>query len=253
MRRWAAAVGARRGRGARPFFLGEILVVVFLLVGFDRIARLANSRGREAGQHGWAVWRTEQFLHVDVELRLNHLLAPHRLLGQIVSAYYDFAHSAVTVATLFFLYVLRAPLYRSARNALLLVNAVALVVFFAVPVAPPRLLSGAGFVDVVGRSGTWGAAEGGAESAASAHADLYAAMPSLHLAWATWVVVAVFLASRSRVLRTVACVHLGLTTFGVLGTANHYVLDVVAGAVLGGAAWWAARRWSGRRQERAAR
>jgi diacylglycerol O-acyltransferase len=225
---------------ARPFVVGELLLVAFLLFGYDRIASVANEHSSDAFRHGWLVLRVERILHIAVELPFNQLLAPHRLLGQVLAVYYDFGHGFVTFGVLMALYVFRAELYRPARSALMLINAVALVVFLVVPVAPPRLLNGSGFIDVVANSGTWGAWETG-NSSLSEHADKFASVPSLHVAYALWVLRSVLAASSSRVLRTLAGTHLAITAAVVIVTGNHYIVDVVAGAALAESAWWAAR------------
>jgi len=63
--------------------------------------------------------------------------------------------------------------------------------------------------------------------------NLYAAMPSLHVAWATWCAVAVITATRSR-WRHLAWLYPWATVVVVLASANHFLLDVAGGlAVLG--------------------
>jgi hypothetical protein len=64
-------------------------------------------------------------------------------------------------------------------------------------------------------------------------ANLYAAMPSLHVAWATWCAVAVITATRSR-WRHLAWLYPTATVLVVLASANHFLLDAADGlAVLG--------------------
>jgi hypothetical protein len=63
--------------------------------------------------------------------------------------------------------------------------------------------------------------------------NLYAAMPSLHVAWATWCAVAVITATRSR-WRQLAWLYPWVTVLVVLASANHFLLDAADGlAVLG--------------------
>jgi hypothetical protein len=63
--------------------------------------------------------------------------------------------------------------------------------------------------------------------------NLYAAMPSLHVAWATWCAVAVITATRSR-WRHLAWLYPSATVLVVLASANHFLLDTVGGlAILG--------------------
>jgi hypothetical protein len=54
-------------------------------------------------------------------------------------------------------------------------------------------------------------------------------MPSLHLAWAAWCGATVFTLTRRRWVKAVAIAYPVLTALVVLGTANHYLLDVLAG------------------------
>jgi hypothetical protein len=239
-RRWWPGVSGGARFRSRPFLVGELVLVAFLLFGYDRIASVANAQQDAAMRHGWALWRLEHVLHIAVELPLNALIASHRVVGQGLALYYNFAHGIVTFGVLASLYVFRAQLYRPARNALMLINGVALVIFVLLPVAPPRLLSGAGFVDVVVDSRTFGSWESG-NSSLSAHVDRFASVPSLHVAWSIWVLRSVMASSSSRVLRLLASGHVVLTAGLVVLTGNHYIVDVVAGAALAEVAWWTVR------------
>ena len=234
----ATATPAPRRTRRRPPLLGEVGWVVFLLFGYDRVAAYTGGRAAPAMDHGRHVLALERSLHLAVELRLDHTLAGHPDLGRVLSVYYDFAHGLVTFGVLGALYLCRPAGYRSARRVLVALNVAALVVFSAFPVAPPRLLTGGGFIDVVARSGTWGAWEASGSKVAE-HANLYAAFPSLHVAQAGWVLLVVLTATRRRSLRWLAGAHLALTVLVVLSTGNHYVVDVAGGALLTALTWWA--------------
>jgi hypothetical protein len=223
----------------RPLLLGEVALVAFLLFGYDRVAATANVDPDTAVRHGRQLLAVEQFFHVDAEQPLNHLLAGFRLLGQVLSVYYDFAHGVVTFGVLGVVYVFASEGYRRARTSLFVINGVGLVVFWLLPVAPPRLLPGGGFVDVVAGSGTWGAWEAGGSTVAE-HANHFASMPSLHVAWAVWVLRAVLAATSSTLARSLATAHACVTVGIVVVTGNHYLLDVLAGAAVAEGAWWVA-------------
>jgi hypothetical protein len=220
--------------------------VVFLLFGYDRVAAFAGGRAAPAIAHGRQLLTAEGFLHLDVEYRLNQALTAHPGLGRGLSVYYDFAHGIVTFGVLALLYLCRPAGYRSARWVLLALNVVAFVLFAAFPVAPPRLLPNSGFVDIVAASGTWGAWESSGSKIAQ-HADLYAALPSLHVAQAVWVLLVVFATTRRRLLRALAVAHLAGTVLVVLSTGNHYIVDVLAGAGVTVLLWYAVRGWTGSR------
>src|SRR5207302_1177008 len=76
------------------------------------------------------VLHLESTLHIDPEVTLNRWLASHHTLATIASYYYDNAHFVVTLALLGWLWWKRADIYRPLRNSLVLVNALAFVVFW---------------------------------------------------------------------------------------------------------------------------
>ena len=128
-------------------------------------------------------------------------------------------------------------------NALVLTNVIALAVFWLFPVAPPRLLPGAGYVDVARATGVT------ATSATSAP-NPFAAMPSLHTSWAVWCAILGLLLFRSNWSRVVCCAYPVVTVIVIVTTGNHFVLDAVAGAAVAvfafAAAAWASGSTLGR-------
>jgi hypothetical protein len=210
---------------SRPRLAGEVAVVLLLVFVYDRVRDLAATRSGEALANGRRLLDTERWLHLDLEHSLNHVLTAHRSIELGASWYYQLMHLTVTLLVLLWLYRRHAGSYRAARTSLVAINLAGLAVFWLFPVAPPRLLPGAGFVDST-------VARGVADHATTVTPDLYAAMPSLHIAWATWVAIQVLANTRRRLPQALALVHLALTATIVLATANHYLIDVLAGATL---------------------
>ncbi len=205
----------------------EALLIVWLAWVYDATTNLAPLRVQVALAHARGVLRVEQWLGIDVERSLDHWLATHHTLGLVVSDYYDNAHFIVTFGLLGWLWWARAEIYRPLRNTLLLCNVLAFVVFWRFPVAPPRMLGG--FVDIVASSGAIGSWHG--HSGLASHANELAALPSLHIAWASWCTLAVWRATPRIWARALATLYPCLTTFAVLSTGNHFVLDVLAGVL----------------------
>lgn len=181
-----------------------------------------------AHHHATAVYAVERWLHIDVELTLNHLLTGHHLIGTLASYYYATLHFAVTLGLLIWVYRAHPEGYRSARTLLVGSTLLALFLFWIYPLAPPRL-SGLGFVDTIGTVRLWGGATWNSPGVASISNE-YAAMPSLHVAWALWSASVVLRFSGSRLVRRLMPVYPLVTLYVVLATANHFVLDAV-GAV----------------------
>lgn len=96
------------------------------------------------------------------------------------------------------------------------------------------MLTDGGFHDTLAAYGNWGwwGSDASVPAGAAAIANQFAAMPSLHMAWAAWCGASVFRLTSRRWLRALAVAYPVLTAFVVLGTANHYLADVVAGAGL---------------------
>lgn len=234
----------------------ELLAVGWLAVFYDWVTGLAPLRLHAAVAHGQGILSLERALHLDPELALNHWLAAHHTLGILLSYYYDNAHFVVTLGLLAWLWWTRPDIYRPLRNSLVLINVIGFVVFWRYPVAPPRLLPGNGFIDIVASSHTFGSWHTGS---LASEADQLAAMPSLHLAWASWSGLAIWRLSRRWWWRTVAILYPLVTALGVMTTGNHYLTDVLAGIVTmavsvaivewGWPRWrgWARQWWAARR------
>jgi len=78
----------------------------------------------------------------------------------------------------------------------------------------------------------WWSSDASVPAGAAAIANQYAAMPSLHMAWALWCGAMVVRNAGRRRVKLVGVLYPLLTALVVLGTANHYLRDVVAGAVV---------------------
>lgn len=201
-------------------------MIAWLAWVYDMITNLAPAREALALAHGRSILSFEQSLHVDPELALNRWLASHHTLGVISSYYYDNAHFVVTLGLLGWVWWRRADLYRPLRNSLVAINLLGLIVFWRYPVAPPRMLVSDGFSDVVASTHTIGSWHTGS---LAADANQFGAMPSLHIAWAVWCTLALWQLSRRVWVRALALLYPCMTTFAVLATGNHYLLDVLAG------------------------
>src|SRR6185312_10593712 len=71
----------------------------------------------------------------------------------------------------------------------------------------------------------------------TARANLYAAVPSLHMAWALWVAIALWSITTRWWLRLLEALHPLATAVTVLATGNHYTIDLLAGIALTGAGY----------------
>lgn len=223
---WPAVPHQRRPTLWIELLGGLALFVVYLLVD----ALNGPSREVAAKVHGERVIRLEQWAGLDVEASLNGWLGEHARL--MTAADYEYATTYIASAALLLVitYVWTPALYRQARNSFVVLNLLAFACFALFPLMPPRMMPG--YLDTVARGGTvgsWG-------SPLVTDANQLAAMPSLHIAWALWVSVMLARMSHRRWLQVTSGIHVAVTLYVVLATANHYVVDALGAAVVVAAA-----------------
>ncbi|MDQ2850487.1 phosphatase PAP2 family protein [Dermatophilaceae bacterium Sec6.4] len=217
------------------------LIVVFDLL-YERLRNLVPDHEIIAVDRGLRVLHLTQVMHVNFELSVNHFFAAHDALAQFANYYYSFLNIPVTAGILIWLYVARKRYYRSIRSILAMTTLFGLAGFYLLPMAPPRLL-GVGFIDTLvqfGTPGSWG------DASVASFSNQFAAMPSLHCAWALWAGLTVHHLAKNKIVRVVALIYPMITFIVVIGTANHFALDGIAGAAIVALAFGIHRSMHGR-------
>jgi hypothetical protein len=205
----------------------EVLLAVGAYELYNAVQALTAGDRSQARAHGLALESAEKRLHVWIEPTVNRFATAHSWIALGSGYYYALGHVLVTFSVLVFLWIRRPSAYIRLRNALVVMSCLALIAFWWWPVAPPRITI-SGLTDTLTRNDILGAAH--------VHAGLvnvYAAMPSLHVAWATWCAGSVVITARG-LWRHLAWLYPIATTFVVIATANHYLFDAAAGFVLAG-------------------
>ena len=215
-------------------FAREAALVLVLYAIWQVAGRLSVMQVDGALDRGRWVWDLEQTLHLPSELSLQRAVLPHRWLVVAANSYYAVAHVPALIAVLVWLFVRHRDRYPEVRNILAIATGAALLVQL-VPLAPPRMLPHLGFVDTAARYH-----QSVYEPLGRGLAGQLSAMPSIHVAWAVLVGVAVFRIGRGAG-RWIGPGHLSLTLLVVVITANHWWLDGIVAVMLLGAAWWVER------------
>ena len=228
---YATAVTPSRGHRPRWWTELPLIAVVYGLYSMGRL--LVREDIPAAVDNGLAILRLEQALHINAEHPLNRLLTAHPTLGIPADFAYASLHYVVTPAVLVWMFRRRTAAYRAARTWLMTSTLLGLVGFTLMPTCPPRLLDAHhGFVDTMAQYsdyGWWGAGAS-APRGLSGMTNQYAAMPSLHVGWAVWCGVLLWRNARHPLVRALGVAYPLVTVLVVMGTANHYFLDAVAGA-----------------------
>ncbi|MCW7946000.1 membrane protein [Streptomyces hygroscopicus] len=222
---------------ARLRWWTELPLILVVYVSYSAGRLVARGDISDAVDHGLSILRLEKLLHINAEHPLNRLFTREPWLGVPADFWYASLHYVVTPAILVWLFKRHRPHYRTARVWLLLSTFFGLIGFTLLPTCPPRLLSaGHGFVDTMAQYSSygWWGGEASAPRGLGGLTNQYAAMPSLHVGWALWCGVMLWRHGRTRWAKAAAVAYPLLTTVVVMGTANHYFLDAVAGvAVMG--------------------
>ncbi|WP_051366341.1 phosphatase PAP2 family protein [Hamadaea tsunoensis] len=219
-----------------------LVELVLLLLWFLLFTRLAAALGKDpaaADANALALQSAEHAVHIDIERSANGWLAGNPVLGRLAVYLYRLYYVAVA-GVLLWVFVRHRDAYRRVRRTMVAMTVLVLPVYWAVPMAPPRsALPGA--VDLVARYDILGQAS----RAAWTHPSHYTAMPSLHVGWALWCAYALWSALRGTHprLALVSWSFPLLMAADVLGTANHYVLDIVGSMTLLAVSIAAAALW----------
>ena len=177
----------------------------------------------------------EKVLGIFHEQQIQNWFLRDRSFIRFWDDYYGTAHFVAVIAVLLLLFFFFPIHYRLWRNTLALTNVIALLGFLLFPLMPPRLLPPSyHFVDTLqSLGGFWNFSSGPVNDVS----NQYAAMPSLHTAWALWCALALAEVIRPWWGKLAVFLHPLATIFCIVVTANHYFLDEVAGVVVLGVAY----------------
>ena len=240
----------------------ELLYAGAFYLVYTGTRNLFGSAGHGSEVHAFhnaeKVIRVERWLGIFHEQTVQSWFLAWPWFLRLWDIYYGTLHFVVTIAVLIVTFRVWPTAYRRWRNTLAFTTALALIGFSLFPLMPPRLLCdclyGAGtgakyhFVDTVDRyGGLWSYDSGTVKSIS----NQYAAMPSLHIAWSLWCALVLVPRLRHRGAKALAALYPVVTLFAVVVTANHYLLDAVAGVATLGAGYGLARAveridWSSR-------
>lgn len=222
-------------RGAR-----EVALVAALYAAYSMSRTLASSEVTPALARASRIINVEQLWNIDVEPWLNTVFVDHAWLGVLGAFWYASAHYVVTLAVVVWLFWRHPGRYVTARYALVIATLIALAFYLSAPTAPPRF--SLGYIDVLALHsdvGWWGA-EASAPKGLGNLTNELAAFPSMHAGWALWVALVVRSTLRHRWARIAIFGYPLITGIVVIGTGNHWTLDVLIGFAITTAAWWVA-------------
>jgi membrane-associated phospholipid phosphatase len=180
-------------------------------------------------------------LHSFIELDVQRWAIDNPFFIHVADWMYINSHFLVTTTFLIWLYIARNHAYYFVRNMFIIAMLFALVGYVLYPAAPPRFLPEWGFQDTV--ADLVGA---GASQTAGVLYNPYAAVPSMHVAFALMIAIPAIQLVRHRWLKIVWSFYPALVTFVVIATGNHFWIDAALGALVAACAALLAREAVGR-------
>jgi membrane-associated phospholipid phosphatase len=204
----------------------ETAMIAVAALAYIGIRAVTEGRTEVAVHNALELIRLQQALGVAWETWFQSLIIGSDALVALANWVYIYGHWPVIATVAVVLFLARRDRYRLLRNAVFISGAIGFLFFAFVPLAPPRLLS-LGLVDTVAeQSAAYRALQ------PPALANQFAAMPSLHFGWNLLVGIVVFGTTRRLLVRAFAVLLPAAMAVAVVATANHFVLDVVVGAVV---------------------
>jgi hypothetical protein len=204
---------------------------------------LVEGDANAAFAHARDVISLERTLHLFVEPSVQAWASGSRVLMDLSSWLYVNAQTTVTVGALVYLYLRHNRNFYFVRNMFMIAMAIALVGYTVFPTAPPRFMPEWGFIDSV--SDFTGVHVSHASTLASTLFNPYAAVPSMHVAFALMIGWPLARLSRRRIVKVLWLLYPFLMAFVIVATANHFIVDAMLGAVTAGLSAYGAR-WLGR-------
>ncbi len=217
----------RASKGTLLQLGGEMLIVVPAYFAYFLVRGFVESREAQAFHRAIDIIELEQALGIFWEPDLQAHLLRFDLLVDLANWTYIWGHWPVIVFAALWLFLLHREAYPVYRNAFVISGAIGLIIFAILPVAPPRFLDAWGFVDTIAeRSQAYRVFQ------PPAFVNQYAAMPSLHFGWNLLVGIAI-VRHASTVPAKLFGVLMPVAVFlGIVVTANHYIIDGMAGGTL---------------------
>jgi hypothetical protein len=221
---------------ARRDGIAQLAVVLGAFGAYEAARRAMEPNWAQAFTNAHRIFSVEQVLGLAWEQSLQRVFLALPDVVNVLNVFYFVGHFLITGIFFFWLYHRSREGFRSFRDAFLVATAIAVVIHWLFPTAPPRL-AGVGLEDTLR---VLSGIDIGSQTS-SALSNPVAAVPSLHAAYALGVGIGLIRYARSSVIRVAGAIYPPLVVLTIVVTGNHFVLDALAGMVVLAVGAWLAR------------
>jgi hypothetical protein len=217
--------------------LRQIALFATAYYAYRLVRGAVDGRAAAAFQHGRELIGVERTLHVFVEPTVQAWASGSTVLIDAASWVYINAQVTITLSALVWLYLFRNKSFYFVRNMFVVAMGIALIGYIVFPAAPPRFFPEWGFADSVADF------TGVSSNSVTVNAlfNPYAAVPSMHAAFALMIGWPLATLVRPRPLKVFWAIYPFLMTFVIVATANHFLADAFLGALTAAASAFSAR------------
>jgi hypothetical protein len=219
--------------------LRQVSLFAAAYVAYRVVRGVVEGDANAAFAHARDVISIESKLHLFIEPSVQAWASGSHVVMVSASWLYVNAQGSVTIAALLYLYLRHNRNFYFVRNMFLIAMAIALVGYLVFPTAPPRFMPEWGFIDTV--SDLTPVKVSHASSSMTAVFNPYAAVPSMHVAFALMIGWPLARLAQHRIVRVLWLVYPFLMTLVIVVTANHFIVDALLGALTAGASAYGAR------------
>ena len=207
--------------------LTQIAVVLAAIETYELARKLMTPNWPLAVRHAHDVVAVERVAHIEWEepLQQTFLRVPDLVRG--LNVFYFVGHFLLTGVFFVWLYHRSKPAYRTFRNGFLTATAIALLIHWRYPTAPPRL-AGVGLVDTLRQLSDIDIGS----PTASSFSNPVAAIPSLHAGFALGVGIGLVLYARAQFWKVIGVIYPIAVVLTTIVTGNHFILDAIAGMLV---------------------
>jgi membrane-associated phospholipid phosphatase len=224
MSRAFTAVGSKLPKG-----WGDLGRQIFLLIlvdtAYETVRGIADGQEATAFAHGQAIIDIERSTNTFFEPSMQNFFLGADWVIDFANQVYMNSQFAVVVGFFFWLYFFRNESFYFVRNMFAVSMGLALIGYTLYPTAPPRFFTEYGFADTINDFSS----VNHDSALVKVFINPYAAVPSMHCAFALMIGATGFKLVRHRLTKALWVVWPLLVAWVVIVTGNHYWADIALG------------------------